>query len=88
MKRITSLLVLFFLSSSFLITCSTQDLDSDDTGQGEFSEIENLQLVSPDFFDAVSKIITFENNQTILIFVAPTCNDTASCIRTQTFNKQ
>jgi len=165
MKRITSHLVLFFLSSSFLISCSTEDLgpindeklfgvwhedflieennqisrleysfnndnsyeilrtridntnseilgyryrelgnfslrgkilsftniqryNIDETGQEEFSEIENLQLFSPDFFDAVSKKIEFRDNEKILAFIPPPCPDNAACLKPPLLKKQ
>lgn len=78
----------FSLRDNTLSFTSIKRYYSDDTGQEEFSEIENLQLVSPDFFDAISEKIEFRDNENILAFIPPPCPDNAACIKPPLLERQ
>lgn len=78
----------FSLRANTLSFTSIKRFNSDNTGQDEFSDIENLQLVSPDFYNTVSEKIEFRDNEKILAFIPPPCPDNAACIKPPLLERQ
>ncbi len=70
----------FNLRNNTLFFSDIRRYVSDDTGQEEVSEIENLQLVSPDSNTIISHKIELRDNERILEFITPPCNDTGNCL--------
>ncbi len=78
----------FSLKGNSLFFTDIKRYTSDNNGQEEFSDIENLQLVNLDFDVSISEKIEFRNNERILAFIPPPCPPNASCVKPPVLEKQ
>ncbi len=70
----------FSLRNDTLLFTNIKRYAGHDTEEEEFSEIENLQLIILNVPIKSSRKVEFRDNETILSFVTPPCNDTSSCL--------